>query len=121
MIIVDSSVWIAHLKKMNTGLVNLLQDNNLLIHPFIIGELACGSMKNREEFLTLLSLLPTCSQASHDEVMGFIDKEKIYGKGIGWVDANLLVSARLSKGKIWTLDKRLQALCVKFHLSVTAP
>ena len=117
MVIIDSSVWIGHLKSSNKNLVILLQEAQVLTHPMIVGELACGSMKSRDEFLSLLSWLPVCQTASHSEVLQFIDTHKLFGKGIGWVDVNLITSAVLSAAKIWTLDKNLHKSCHRLGIS----
>lgn len=119
MILVDSSVWISHLKTANKQLVSLLQDNTVLIHPFILGELSLGSMKNRDEFLSLIDLLPSCIESNNRETLQFVNTHKLFGQGIGWIDANLLVSCFKSKSKIWTLDKSLQKIASRFHLSFT--
>ena len=107
MILVDSSVWIRHFKKLNVEFAELLANNAVMIHPMIIGELACGSMKYRTEILQLLMTLPRAESCSLDEVVDFIEHKNIHGKRIGWVDANLLASAMVSKVSIWTFDRPL--------------
>ncbi len=107
MILVDTSVWIDHFRVGNRGLQALLHEAKVLTHPFVIGELACGSMGNRVEILTLLKTLPEAQVAEHEEVLGFVDRERLYGRGIGWIDAHLLASARLSGAPLWTLDRQL--------------
>jgi len=107
MVLVDTSVWIAHLHIGNRKLQALLEDAEVLTHPFVIGELACGTLRNRTDVLTLLQALPEAQVAEHTEVMSFVERERLYGRGIGWVDAHLLASARLSGSPLWTFDRRL--------------
>jgi predicted nucleic acid-binding protein len=106
--LVDTSVWINHLREGNDELRRLLNDNEVLCHPFIIGELACGTMKNRLEVLDLLRALPQSMVAEHDEVVEFVNDRKLYGQGLGWIDVHLLASASLSKVAIWTTDLALK-------------
>lgn len=107
MILVDTSVWIDHLRRGNTRLRSLLDEAAVLTHPFILGELACGNLRNRQEILRLLALLPEARIAEHAEVLGLLDGRRLYGRGIGWLDAHLLASAILSGTPLWTLDRRL--------------
>lgn len=100
----------AHLREGQTGLERLLNDGEVVCHPFIIGELACGNLKNRIEILSLLESLPPAPQAEHDEVMNFIENHRLMGKGLGYVDAHLLPSALLGKIPLWTLDLRPRRL-----------
>jgi predicted nucleic acid-binding protein len=108
MILVDTSIWIDHLRKGNHALCLLLEQDLVLTHPFIIGELACGSMLNRQEILELLRTLPTAVAAEHDEVLHFIETKHLYGAGIGWIDVQLLASAHLSRAPLWSSDTRLR-------------
>ncbi len=105
MILVDTSVWIDHLRKGNSTLKHLLNDGEVLTHPFVIGELACGDLKNRTEILRLLNELPKAVVAENNEVFQFIESNHLYGLGIGWIDVHLLASAILSKVTMMTLDK----------------
>ncbi len=107
MILVDTSVWVAHLRDGTIGLETLLEEGNVASHPFIIGELACGNLKNRHEILSLLETLPTATQAEHEEVMQFIDRHRLRGKGLGYIDMHLLASSILTNVSLWTLDKKL--------------
>lgn len=113
MVLADTSVWISHLREGNIGLETLLDDSQIVCHPFIIGELACGNLKNRSEILSLLHVLPMTTHAEHEEVMRFIDDYRLMGKGLGYIDMHLLASAILSKSHLWTFDKRLQGVCAK--------
>lgn len=108
MILVDTSIWIDHLRKRNDDLSRLLEQGLVLTHPFIIGELACGSMRNRQEILELLTTLPAAVAAEHHEVLHFIEAKHLYDAGIGWIDVHFLASAHLSQAPLWTSDMRLR-------------
>ena len=110
MILVDTSVWVDHFRNGNAQLKAWLNDNEVIVHPFVIGELACGSMRNRNEVLNLLSELPEATVASHDEVLTFVENNRLYGTGIGWIDVHLVASALLSKSKLMTVDKPLSRI-----------
>ena len=108
MTLVDTSVWVHHLRHGNNDLRRLLDNAEVLCHPFIIGELACGTMKNRAQVLDLLQALPEVLVAEHDEVMQFLDAKRLYGHGLGWIDLHLLASASLSRATLWTTDRALK-------------
>ena len=108
--LIDTSVWIDHFRSKNASLEELLEDNEVLMHPFVRGELACGNLKNRKEILQLLNALPKAAMATDEEVISFLTQRKFYGKGIGWVDAHLMVSALLDQVEIFTLDQTLAKL-----------
>lgn len=111
MILVDTSVWVDHLRNSNERLFRLLLDQQVLSHPMVIGELACGTLRNRTEILQLLDNLPKAVQATHAEVLHMIEERKLMGKGIGYVDAHLLASVLLTpSAQLWTLDRKLQTL-----------
>ena len=111
MILVDTSVWVDHLRRGDARLIALLESASVLIHPFIIGEIACGSLADRETVLELLQDLPTAAVADPDEVLVFLDRHRLHGKGLGYVDMHLLASAALTAGiKLWTRDKRLHGV-----------
>jgi hypothetical protein len=107
MVLVDTSVWISHLRDGNAELANLLDNGRVLCHPLIVGELACGNLKDRTVILSFLQLLPISIEVEHHEVLSFIDNNLLMGKGLGYVDVHLLTSAVLTGVPIWTLDKRL--------------
>ena len=107
MVLVDTSIWVDHFRSGNTRLSALLNDGDAVIQPFIIGELACGNLKNRKQIISLLHALPQIKKADDDEVLFFIEKHKLMGLGIGLVDCHLLASCKLSKTTILTKDKRL--------------
>jgi predicted nucleic acid-binding protein len=105
--LVDTSVWIDHFRRGDPALIALLMGDEVECHPFIIGELACGSLHRRSEVLSLLRSLPHVPVASHDEVLAFVERHRLIGRGIGWIDAHLLASASLARSLVWTRDKRL--------------
>jgi predicted nucleic acid-binding protein len=119
-ILVDTSVWVDHLRVGNRQLQSLLESAEVLVHPFIVGELACGTLRHREEVLTYLQALPEAQAAEHEEVMRVVEHERLYGRGIGWIDAHLLTSARLSDAVFWTLDKRLSRVASALALAFRA-
>ncbi len=108
MILVDTSVWVSHLRDGNYKLEQLLNGGDVLCHSFIIGELACGNIKNRNEILSLLSALPKADFLDDYAVLLFIEKNNLMGKGLGFIDIHLLASARLSDAALWTLDVKLK-------------
>ena len=110
MILVDTSVWVDHLRSGNKTLVSLLHGDEVLTHPFVMGELACGEIRNRGEILGLLANLPSARVADHEEVLAFVDDHRLFGRGIGWIDLHLLASALLSNARLLTLDRRLTSL-----------
>ena len=116
MTLVDTSVWVDHLRTGNRTLCSLLHDAEVLTHPFVIGELACGQMRNRGEILALLKTLPSARLAGHHEVMAFVEEHRLFGRGVGWIDAHLLASALLSSSRLITLDRRLSSLAARVGL-----
>ena len=112
MVMVDTSVWVAHLRHGDIGLVALLQSGRVVCHPFIVGELACGNLRNRSEIISLLQRLPGAIPAGHEEVMYFIHHHGIMEKGLGYIDMHLLAAARLTGVPLWTLDKRLNEVAI---------
>jgi len=117
MTLVDTSVWIDHLRVGNRMLRSLLENGEVVAHPFVVGELACGTLRNRKEILTLLQALPEAQVAEHEEVMRVVEREQLYGQGIGWMDAHLLASARLSRAALWTLDRHLSKIASQLNLT----
>ena len=117
MVIVDTSIWVTHLRESDPRLEELLLDAKVLCHPFIIGELACGNIKNRDEFLTLLRALPMAPTVDLDELLYFIENKRLMGLGIGFVDAHLLASAELSGAPLWTSDKKLKSAAIELKLA----
>jgi len=117
MLLVDTSVWVAHLRQGELGLGPFLQEGRVLCHPFIIGELACANLSNRSEIISLLQALPSAALASPAEVLNFIENCRLMGKGLGYVDVHLLASARLTGVPLWTLDKRLSEVAAGLGLT----
>lgn len=118
MILVDTSVWVDHLRSGDPELVRLLEGERVMVHPFVIGELACGNLKNRQEVLKLLGDLPAASVATHDEVLTFIERRSLMGRGIGYVDVHLLAAVALSDdGRLWTRDRKLAVAVEKLDLA----
>ena len=107
MILADTSVWIDHLRATDPLLSGHLLDGRVACHPFVIGELAVGSLRRRAEVLELLAALSTAPVVGHDEVLTFIDDHGLAGAGLGWIDVHLLASARLAGHRLWTKDRRL--------------
>lgn len=116
MVLVDTSVWVEHLRRGDIGLDKLLNEGYVFCHPFIIGELACGNLKNRLRILSLLQALPEVTIAEHEEVMKFIENYSLMGKGLGYIDIHLLVSALLTGVLLWTLDKQLKNVSLELGL-----
>ncbi len=120
MILVDTSIWIDHLRSSNAALASLLMAGQVLLHPFVIGELALGSVQRRDSLLDVLNCMPRVTVASDAEVMMFINQNKLYGRGIGYIDAHLLASVRLTPGtRLWSRDKRLGATAEQLGLLVS--
>ena len=110
MTLVDTSVWVDHFRRGNSALRGLLEEGGVTTHPMVLGELACGSLARRAETLRLLRRLPSIRQAPDNIVLQAIESFSLWGKGIGWIDAHLLVASQLSGVPLWTLDQRLARL-----------
>ena len=117
MILVDTSDWIDHFRHGNERLSELLNSNEVCCHPFVMGELACGNLQKRNVVLGLLSVLPAANIANHDEILNFVETQRLYGAGLGWIDVHLLGSALLTRCGLWTLDKSLASAAQKLGLS----
>jgi predicted nucleic acid-binding protein len=115
-VLVDTSLWVSHLRKGVLALQTLLLEAEVACHPYIVGELACGNIKNRDEFLTLLQALPMLPVVTQEEFMHFVDSNKLMGTGIGFVDVHLLASSRLMQIPLWTEHKKLKAAATKLKL-----
>jgi predicted nucleic acid-binding protein len=116
MVLVDTSVWVNHLRKGDIRLEELLVDGKVLCHLFIIGELSCGNIKNRSEILALLQALPKAPTIDLAEYLYFIEQNHLSGTGIGFVDVHLLASSKLSGIPLWTNDKRLKEIALKLKV-----
>ncbi len=119
MMLVDTSVWIDHLRQGDAQLATALQAGQVRVHPFVVGELACGNLRARAEVLGLLQALPPILVATDKEVLFFMDEQALMGRGIGYVDVHLLASARLSGVLLWTRDKRLHAIAAELGMTYT--
>ena len=108
MLLVDTSVWIEHFRRGRPDLAESLSEGVVLMHPWVSGELACGNLKDRAEVLSDLDTLPLAKLATDSEVLHLIEHQKLWGRGLGWVDVHLLASALISHCRFWTLDRRLQ-------------
>ena len=117
MVITDTSIWVTHLRQGSRQLEKLLIDAEVMCHPFIIGELACGNLKNRNEIISLLQSLPMAPTIEFDEFIFFIERNQLMGIGIGFVDVHLLASAQLTGTPLWTADKRLKSAATKLDLA----
>jgi len=117
-ILVDTSVWVEHLRSGNATLASELGAGRVLAHPLVIGELACGTLRNRREVLDLLGRLPSVPTATHAEALDFIERRALMGRGIGFVDVHLLASAALAiPARLWTRDRRLAAVAIELDLA----
>lgn len=112
MILVDTSIWIDHLRKGSEALMAILHDDLVCIHPWIVGELACGNLSNRSGVLELLGSLPSLTPASENEALHFIEKRQLMGKGIGYIDVHLLASSVIHGTHVWTRDKHLMSVAM---------
>ena len=123
MILVDTSVWVDHLRGDDSySLAELLDQGRVSIHRMVVGELACGNLHKRDQVLHLLAQLPTITEATHGEVMQFIAAHKLMGRGVGYIDMHLLASAALGNGvRLWTRDKRLAGVARELNLGFVGP
>lgn len=122
-VLIDTSVWVDHFRKRNDILVDLLEKDLAQGHPMVLAELACGTPPApRLRTLQSMGLLRPCHQASLQEVMDFIEREKLYGLGCGLIDICLLASTLMTPGaQLWTLDKRLGTMAERFGVAFQAP
>ena len=116
MVLVDTSVWVSHLNHGVADLESLLKDTRVAAHPFIVGELACGKLRNRKEILSLLQALPCAPLVEQAELLHFIEQNSLMGIGIGFVDVHLLASAQLFHVPFWTFDLRLKCAAARLNL-----
>lgn len=117
-VLVDTSVWIDHLRRRDNLLVTLLNSHRVLMHSMIRGELACGHLRHRLQILALLKNLPHVSEATHDEALTFMDNKQLMGRGIGFVDVHLLAATVLTPGAcIWTRDSRLSVVAQSLEIA----
>ena len=117
MILVDSSVWNDHLRWVHPSLVEALEASDVLCHPFVLGEVACGHIPQRPRVLSLMARLPVVRTGSHQEALAFLDAHELAGAGLGWVDVHLLASAMLARAQLWTRDKALERAAARIGLA----
>jgi predicted nucleic acid-binding protein len=116
MVLVDTSVWVDHFRSDNAVLKDLLENQKVACHPFVIGELACGNLKNRKNILSLLQALPSTPMLDDEEVLYFIEQNRLMGKGLGLIDVHILAASVISSVRFWTLDKRLKGVAIEFGI-----
>jgi hypothetical protein len=117
-ILVDTSVWVEHLRRGSTALAGMLEAGEVLTHPFVIGELACGTLRNRREVLGLLARLPTAPTATNREALDFLEERGLMGRGIGFIDVHLLASAMLAApARLWTNDRHLAVIASDLNVA----
>lgn len=117
MILADTSVWIDHLRRGNARMGELLQSAFVTCHPYIIGELALGTLRNHAELLALLGELPATRVATHEEALAFLETHRLMGKGLGYVDLHLLAAAMLDRTPLWTLHRRLASAAARLGIA----
>jgi predicted nucleic acid-binding protein len=117
-ILADTSVWIDHFRGGRSKLASLLDRDEVLMHPFVVGELACGNLLARETTIELLEQMRAITVADHAEVMAFIQRQRLHGRGVGYIDVHLLASAAIDGARLWTRDQGLRALAYKLDLAV---
>jgi predicted nucleic acid-binding protein len=116
-ILVDTSVWIDHLRSGEPALATALEGGRVMMHPFVLGELACGNLQNRREVLRLLNALPAAPTATDPEALDFIERRALMGRGLGYIDVHLLASTALAAdARMWTRDRRLAAVAAELEL-----
>jgi len=120
MILADTSVWISHFRTGQPHLQQALVDSKVFMHPFVLGEIACGNLRARSQTLHNLGRLPSSVSASNDEVLALLLQHRLFGRGLGWVDAHLLASARLTGCRLWTLDSPLRAAATALKIGYSA-
>lgn len=117
MVLIDTSVWVDHLRLGNSALTWLLSDAKVVCHPFVVGELACGNLRNRTEILSLLQSLPAIPEITLEDLLRFIESHRLMGQGLGLIDVHLLASARLAAIPLWTLDRRLREAATALNVA----
>ncbi len=117
MVLVDTSVWIDHLRRHDERMAAYLHRAEVVVHPFVVGEMALGNLRRRDEVVLLLSRMPRAPVASHAEVLAFIEGRALSGRGIGYVDTHLLASALLAGASLWTHDKHLHAIAASLGIA----
>lgn len=117
MMLLDTSIWIDHLRKNDGILARLLEEQQILMHPFVVGEMALGTLRQRQQVLNELAKLPLAIKASDEEVLVLIERHRLAGSGIGYIDAHLLASASIGNASLWTRDKHLHQVALSLGLA----
>ncbi len=120
MVLVDTSVWVSHLREGSSRLEALLLDGSVVCHPLIIGELACGKIKKRTEVLSLLRALPMLEAVEHEELLLFVERNRLMGIGLGLVDVHLMAAAVLARISLWTYDRKLRQASTELSIDFTS-
>jgi predicted nucleic acid-binding protein len=121
MILVDTSVWVRHLRAGDSRLREYLEAGLVLIHPMILGEISCGNLRNRERTLAELAWLPVVSEATHDEATALLERKRLFGLGVGWVDIHLIASSLITDCSLLTYDVPLQRAASKARVRLAGP
>ncbi len=116
MILADTSVWIQHFRAGDKRLTEALDAGSVCVHPFVIGEIACGNLRNRAEVLDLLGRLPMVAVATDEEALAFLERRRLMGRGIGFIDVHLLASVVLDGSTVWTNDRRLAVVAAELSV-----
>ncbi len=114
--LVDTSVWVDHFRVASGSLASLLEIDEVAMHPFVLGELACGNLANRKEIISLLHALPLVNKVEDDELLLFMERHALMGRGVGLIDVHLLASCHLDGCRLWTKDKRLQTIATEMEI-----
>lgn len=118
MILADTSVWIDHLRGRDSHLAVALENDDIVMHPFVVGELACGTLRNRRELLSLWARLPFAPSVTDVEALAFIERHRLMGTGLGYIQVHLLASTALAgTAKLWTKDRQLASVATKLGMA----
>jgi predicted nucleic acid-binding protein len=120
-ILVDTSVWIDHLRTDSPTLRRLLDNDLVICHPLVIGEIACGNIRHRAKVLESLAVLPRAPTIDYEELLTFLETHKLFGQGLGWIDVHLLASTMLHQVTLWTLDQSLRNAARKLRCHFESP
>ena len=116
MILPDTSVWVEHIRSSNPRLEEFLLDSQIFVHPFVIGEIACGNLRDRAQVLGFFGDLPCAVMAAHSEALRLVEEHRLWGRGITWIDVHLLASSLLTGCRLWTLDRPLREAARKLNV-----
>ena len=108
--LVDTSIWIDHFRRSQPALVDALERGDVESHDFVVGELACGTLPRRDDVLTLMRALPRIAAVTHAEAMALVAERQLWGRGLGWIDVNLLAAVLVAGTRLWTIDRRLRKI-----------